>query len=63
MYSRVKNVIQRVSAKEEIADNPHAFPVGLICPEPPQVGDSVDATFFLPHHGDEIAEGYPLRSQ
>jgi hypothetical protein len=51
----VKNVVQSMSPKEQVADDSQTFPVDLVGPQSPEVEDGVDAFLLLPHHLDETA--------
>lgn len=53
--ARVKNVVQSMSPKEQVADDSQAFPVYFVGPQSPEVEDGVDTFLLLPHHLDETA--------
>lgn len=53
--ARVKNVVQSMPPKEQVADDSQTFPVDLVSPQSTKVEDGVDAFLLLPHHLDETA--------
>lgn len=61
--ARVKNVVQSMSPKEQVADDSQTFPVYFVGPQSPEVEDGVDAFLLLPHHLDETAVSDPFLSE
>ncbi len=59
----VKDVVERMSTKEEVADDPQAFPVYLMSPQSPKILNCVDSLFLLSHHLDETAVSHTLFPQ
>ena len=51
----VKDVVECVSAEEEVTNDPQAFSVNFMSPQSPKILNSVDALLFLPHHFNETA--------
>lgn len=52
---RVEDVLHRVASEEQVADNPHAFPIQVISPQPPQISYGVDYLLFPSHQALEGA--------
>lgn len=57
--ARVEDVVERIFAQEEVANDAHATRVFVVDPEPPQISDSVDCLFHLDHLVDEVIERHP----
>jgi hypothetical protein len=55
-YPGVEDVLHRVAPEEQVADNPHAFPIHSVSPQPPQIGYRVDYLLLPSHQALEGAE-------
>lgn len=55
----VEDVVERIFAEEEVADDAHAARVLVVDPEPAQVSNCVDGLLHLDHLVDEVVERHP----